>query len=36
VAKVGGMKLAELNALEAIFLETIDWDLVVSENQYKQ
>lgn len=30
------MGLAELNALEEIFLEIIDWDLNVSESQYSQ
>merc|ERR1719487_223256 len=35
-AKVGGVKLKEVNALQAQFLQLIDWKLHVSPQEYDQ
>jgi len=35
-AKVGGVSLRELNSLERCFLDLLDWNLTISEEQYSQ
>lgn len=35
-AKVGGVKPSEMNALEALFVNLIDWKLFVSPSEYEQ
>lgn len=35
-AKVGGVKTAELNSLEALFLRLLDWRLYVKPEEYEQ
>lgn len=36
IATIGGLQLSELNLLEEVFLETIDFDINVSEQEFNE
>lgn len=36
MATIGGLQLSELNLLEEVFLETIDFDINVTEKEFNE